>query len=405
MVKISVIIPVYNSAEYLAECLDSVINQTYQDMEIILVDDGSTDSSLDICRGYAKKDERISVFHQENQGAVRARKMGVKKAIGDYITFVDSDDWIAPCFLRMLYQLAERYQADMAASGCMMELGRQSIPKINQFEARYYDKETLKDKVYPAMLYFEDNSLYRFGILQYLWGKLYRREFIEPCIWNLDEGIYDGEDVACVFDACLRASSIVIDNQSYYHYRIREDSICTSKRDEKYFVNAVRLYRYMEQVFRDSGEGLIMLPQLKHFIAYFMNNGMKSAFGCGYEKSYSYFVWTIPELPKDDNTKIALFGAGNVGQAYCRQLLQRENIDIAIIVDNHAYGSKIEGMDVKRPEALFGSRWDYVLVAVKKEKQAVEIIEWLKEKGISEGRILYREPERKYPLYEFQLYP
>lgn len=402
MVRISVIIPVYNSDEYLAKSLDSVINQTYQDMEIILVDDGSTDRSLEICQGYAKKDERIFVFHQKNKGAASARKMGVKKARGDYITFVDSDDWIDPCFLRTLYQLAERYQADIVASGCLVEKDRDSFQKINQFEAMCYDKKALKDKIYPSMLYFEDNSLYCFGILQYLWGKLYRRSLIEGCISRLDEEIYDGEDVACVFHACLRASSIVIDNQAYYHYRIREDSICTSKRDEKYFVNAVKLYYYMEQVFHDSGEYNIMLPQLKHFIAYFINNGIKSAFGCGYEKAYSYSIWALPELPGDADIKIALFGAGNVGQSYYRQLLQRENIDITVIVDNHAHGSKIVGMDVERPEVLLDSQWDYVLVAVKKEQQVMEIIDWLKGHRISEGKIIYRKPERRYPLYEFK---
>lgn len=403
MAKISVIIPVYNSDEYLAKCLESVINQTYQDIEIILVDDGSTDRSLEICRRYAKKDERISVFHQKNKGAVSARKMGVKNANGEYIAFVDSDDWIAPCLLCALYQSAERYQADIVASGCMVEQGEESFPKTNQFAAMCYDKKALKDKVYPSMLYFEDNSLYRFGILQYLWGKLYRRTLIKDCIWKLDEEIYDGEDVACVFDACLRASSIVIDNQTYYHYRIREDSICTSKRNEKYFVNAVKLYHYMERVFKDSEECLIMLPQLKHFIAYFINNGMKSAFGCGYEKAYSYFIWELPHLPQDGHSRIALFGAGNVGLSYYRQLLQKENIDITMVVDNHAYGSKMAGMDIERPVALLDRQWDYVLVAVKKEQQAIEIMDWLKEHGIPEGKILYREPERKYPLYELQL--
>ena len=86
---------------------------------------------------------------------------------------------------------------------------------------------------------------------------------------NLDDRIYDGEDVACVFDACLRASSIVIDNHPYYHYRIHEESICTSKRDEKYLVNAVYLYRYMEQIFQASEEYEIMLPQLRRFIIFY----------------------------------------------------------------------------------------------------------------------------------------
>ncbi len=403
MVKISVIIPIYNSEKYLEHCLASVINQTYRDMEIILVDDGSTDFSLEICLKYAEQDKRILVIQQAHRGVTNARKAGIKVAKAEYIAFVDSDDWVEPCFFERLYGLAEKYQADMVASGCMVEQGSESFAKVNQFEEGDYDKKVLKEKIYPAMLYYESNAIFCFGILQYLWNKLFKRTVIEPCIQNLDERIYDGEDVACVFDACLKSSSIVIDNHPYYHYRIHADSICTSVRDERYLVNAVYLYQYMEEIFRNAGEYQMMEPQLKRFMAFFINNGTETIFGYRYQKEYSYFIWTLPKLPRVEHCEIAVFGAGNVGQSYCRQLLQMGNIEIALLVDNYTHGNKIEGMDIEKPETLLVSRWDYVLVAVIKEKQAEEIINWMKEQGISEEKILYEEPELKYPLYQLQL--
>ena len=122
MAKISVIIPIYNSGQYLSRCLNSVLNQTFQSMEIILVDDGSKDDSLDICKKYALEDERIIVLHQENGGSTKARKFGLEVSQGEYIAFVDSDDWIDACLLENLYKLTEKGQADIVASGCSIAI-------------------------------------------------------------------------------------------------------------------------------------------------------------------------------------------------------------------------------------------------------------------------------------------
>lgn len=403
MAKISIIIPIYNSEKYMEECLGSIQAQTFLDIEIILVDDGSTDSSLELCQRYAGMDNRISVIHQENKGVASARKVGLKAAKAEYISFVDSDDWIEPRFFETMYGLATRYQADMVISGCMIEQNQNSYAVINRFEEKFYDKKALKDEVYPSMLNFKDNKTFGFGILQYLWNKLYKRSIIEPCIQNLDERIYDGEDVACVFDACLRASSIVIDNHPFYHYRIHADSICTSKRDERYLVNAVYLYRYMEHVFRCTEEYELMMPQLRYFMAHFINNGTKVMFGFNYERAYSYSIWELPQLPIKGKCQVAVFGAGNIGKTYCRQLLQMKSIEITAVVDSHEYGKKVEGIDIEKPEILLNKPWDYILVAVKRKSQALEIVLWLKDHGIPEEKIFYKEPQRKYPLYELQL--
>ena len=121
MVLLSVIVPIYNSKDYLSRCLDSILKQTLEDMEIICVDDGSTDSSPAILQEYAKKDPRIRVITKKNQGLVAARKTGVKEAAGKYIGYVDSDDWIEPDMYETLCQYAQSNQADMVTSGYIFE--------------------------------------------------------------------------------------------------------------------------------------------------------------------------------------------------------------------------------------------------------------------------------------------
>ena len=117
MPQVSVIIPIYNSEKYLHECLDSVINQTYKDIEIILVDDGSTDKSSSICDEYAKKDERIKVFHTSNNGPSHARNIGIDNATGEYIVFQDSDDYIELNMIEDTVKEALKSDSDLVISG------------------------------------------------------------------------------------------------------------------------------------------------------------------------------------------------------------------------------------------------------------------------------------------------
>lgn len=398
---ISIIVPVYNADKYLNRCIDSILKQTFTDLEIILVDDGSTDHSGNLCEQYAQQDKRVHMIHKENGGSTSARKAGVRIAKGEYIAFVDSDDWIDEIFCERLYHKAMIHQADIVASGCVKEGICQRQELFNNFPEGCYSGQVLKELIYPRMLYYEDMNMFSFGIRQYLCGKLFRKSIIEQCIYRLDERLYDGEDVACVYDACLRASSIVIDNHTYYHYIIHEGSVCTSVRDERYFANAIYLYQYMMGVFEKSEEHEVLIPQLKHFISMFMNNGMRAAFGCGYQKSYTAAIWKLPNIPTDKKCRLVIFGAGTMGASYYRQLLDRREVEITAWVDNISNGRKIGGVCIELPEVLKKIEWDYILVAVRSASDREEIIKQLEGMGIAKEKVLYREAERYSELYEF----
>lgn len=134
MIKISVIIPVYNVEMYLEQCVNSVMNQTLDDIEIICVNDGSTDNSLHILKELATKDKRLKIINQENLGLSEARNRGIKEAIGKYISFIDSDDWIDVDFLEKLYSAAEENQADIAAAGIIKHFANGKTKKFISFK-------------------------------------------------------------------------------------------------------------------------------------------------------------------------------------------------------------------------------------------------------------------------------
>ncbi|MCQ2735177.1 MAG: glycosyltransferase [Alphaproteobacteria bacterium] len=213
MVKVSVIVPVYNTAKYLQCCLDSIIGQTLRDIEIVCVNDGSTDESLKILQEYMENDSRIKIISQKNQGLSAARNAGLKIASADYISFVDSDDFIHPEFLEQLYNAIQKTKCDVA--GCDFA----KIKKNKQLPFAW----KIKTKIYkPAInVLLNKRNFIHFNV----WNKLYSKECI--CDVPFIEGIYY-ED--WVFNTCVFAKikSFVWIDAPLYGYRMSENSIMRS---------------------------------------------------------------------------------------------------------------------------------------------------------------------------------
>ena len=214
---ISVIIPVYNVEQYVERCLNSVINQSYPNLEIILVDDGSTDKSGEICDQYALKDSRIKVIHEENAGLGEARNRGLRIASGDYICFVDSDDWIEEDYCKELVQAAERTNSDIAICGYNECLKEGKTPKV-----KYDDCFTITGK---EILHYTmtANGKYWFNIS--VWNKLYKREIISE-LW-FKSRVY--EDIMYNAESMYRANKIAYANKCLYNYRINREGSIISK--------------------------------------------------------------------------------------------------------------------------------------------------------------------------------
>ncbi|MBP5416507.1 MAG: glycosyltransferase family 2 protein [Clostridiales bacterium] len=220
---ISVIVPVYNVEPYLKKCIDSILNQTYHDFEVILIDDGSKDGSGMICDKYAIKDDRVRVFHTENRGLSAARNRGLIEARGDTVCFVDSDDWIEPNFLQEMWMKMNEMAADVCICGYSLE--NATTQKDIHFEREYY---TGNDAL---------RALIKGRINTHAWNKLYRRAVFCNSLHNdgnisrntdnmllFPEG-KNFEDYYIMHKILSNAREVIVLEESLYHYRIRMDSI------------------------------------------------------------------------------------------------------------------------------------------------------------------------------------
>ena len=221
MPKLSVIVPVYNTEKYLRECIDSILAQTFTDFELILVDDGSTDGSGAICDEYAAKDLRIQVIHQQNGGITIARKSGVQIARGEYVTFVDSDDWVDK---NMYHTMLTQEPADIEICN-MIRFASDGMYEIKCcVNPGKYDKQTLIDHFYPVMLF--DFERCQPAVHPSLCNKLIRCEIIRNVINNVADGITYGEDALCSYACMLDAEKIHVMGQGLYYYRENLQSVC-----------------------------------------------------------------------------------------------------------------------------------------------------------------------------------
>lgn len=232
MELISIIIPVYNTEKYLEKCIESVVGQTYKNLEIILVDDGSTDTSGIMCDEWAKKDNRIKVFHKPNGGLMNAWKYGVMHSTGEYIGFVDSDDWIDANMYEKLLDKALRDNVQLVLCGFIFE-GFMPQKRGNTFlEEIYYSKKEVLEKVYPYMIRHNGGR----GILPNRMTKLFYRELLLSVLDLCDERVSIGEDLLTTFAVMAKVENnfSVLANFYPYHYRTDNVSMTRSYSDAKY---------------------------------------------------------------------------------------------------------------------------------------------------------------------------
>lgn len=220
MPKISVIVPVYNAEKYLPECVESVLHQTLSDLELILVDDGSTDGSPALCDAYAGQDRRVRVIHKQNGGVSTARNAGLDVATGSYIAFVDSDDYIAPDMYEKLLAKAVEYTCDVVMCDCMKEHPDHSELYTHAIRGGHYDRQQLESEYFPHLLMME-NVEYPATISNGL--LLFRRELAEQVRYL--RGVRYSEDLLFGAELMYRAGSFhYLKGQTYYHYRMNPQS-------------------------------------------------------------------------------------------------------------------------------------------------------------------------------------
>ncbi len=246
-IKVSIVVPVYNVEQFLPDCLDSLTNQTLKDIEIICVNDGSPDNSLKILEEYAQNDDRVKIITQENQGVSAARNAGLKTAVGEYIGFVDPDDWIDLDFYSKLYDAIQESNADISVATIMRKQGNLEKYRV------YYEKEevfaALNDKIIACNL----------PKCCYVWNKLYKRELVQNRMF--ERNVYF-EDMLWLPEVLKSSEKLVTVPDVVYYYRVNTNSIVKTNNPTKQ-THSYNAKKYIIKFFEENN---LYLPKKYHSI-------------------------------------------------------------------------------------------------------------------------------------------
>lgn len=363
---ISVIVPIYNAEKYLNKCLASIVNQTYRDLEIILVNDGSMDESLAICEKYKQADKRIVIVNKRNEGLVRARKDGIRIAKGEYITFVDADDWIDITTYEKVYA----GKADIISYGLTEEYENYSKNKTDKIEPGLYDKKRIHDQIIPNML--SSAIFFEFGMLPNLVCKLIKKSLLLETIDNVSDNVTIGEDVDFFFRTVYRAESVLIKTDVLYHYRQHQKSMMRTKLPaERIKALYWDLYNIKEAA------GLTeWVSQLNQYITFVM-----------LLKRPESVVPYIMEL-SDVHGKVVIYGAGEFGKSLYDILIEYKNITRLSIVDKQWQNMNNPGYHIENPEIVRSDIPDKIIVAILNENVCGQVEKYLIEMGIDSKKII-----------------
>lgn len=243
---ISIIIPVYNVEKYLHRCLDSILAQTLKEYEVLLIDDGSNDSSALICDEYASRDRRFKVIHKENKGVSNARNIGIENSVGEYIVFIDSDDWVASDYLKVLYTTMQENSCDLAY--CAFKRVNELYPSTGNDENILNFTKKVVYSIYDECFWFGSNR----GVL---WTAIYYREKIGELRFN--EAISIGEDKLFLLEYAKKCKNIIYVPRKLYCYFQRENSAMHNNVFKESDLSILNAQKLKFQLFSDNKKTLL----------------------------------------------------------------------------------------------------------------------------------------------------
>lgn len=381
MPLISIVVPVYNVAPYLDKCVCSILKQTYTNIEVILVDDGSTDASASLCNRYAVEDDRVRIIRKANGGLVTARKTGFAAASGDYIMSVDGDDWIEPVMCENLFLILKKSGAECVVSGFIHEMGNGTEKRYSLNDNFFNLDNTVRATV------IENWLLGKHEIFSPVWAKLYPADLIRNSYANVPDYMNLGEDQANFVNLIAMATSIVCTNEIYYHYVYRKESYDNTISPHE-FVNQQSYIFYCRNCILKKFEN-VNSQIIDDWVMGGCLKGLKRFF---VGEDYIFLRYFYPNSKELIEKKVIIYGAGSVGKSYYCQLCRYEAISIVGWVDKNFSAYNYEWKKIEPVTALLSKKYDYVLLAVKAERLARQIEKELVEIGIPKERVLWREP-------------
>jgi glycosyltransferase involved in cell wall biosynthesis len=354
--KISVIVPVYGIEKYLPKCIESILNQSFEEFELILVDDGSPDNCPSICDHYANLDSRIVVVHKKNGGLLSARKAGLEVANGAYIANVDGDDWVDKYYLDTLYKLAVTNNADLTVTGHFREFNGK-IETIKPSNAGYYNEDQIKSSIIPNAIF--NGEFCEHGMTTYVWNKLFKKELLEEVLFDVHNDILMGEDAAITYSYLGLAKSLVISKIPLYYYRQRHDSIVKSIENPK--MEYYRLGLLMNHL-KNKLSGTIDESLLITQINYYLYSQLLVRSG-GLIQIGSKDNLFNPFLNVEKSSKIVVYSSGSFGQHILSTNLKTNYFKIVKWVDVDFHDLKIGDASVEPLSSVNEEDFDYLIIA------------------------------------------
>lgn len=447
MIKVSVIVAVYNEERFLYRCLDSICGQSLKEIEIICVDDGSTDSSLQILQSYAQRDNRIKILTQKNQFAGVARNYGMEYATGKYLSFLDADDYFETDMLERMYQKAEEGKSDIVI--CRYAQYCETNQKFVPVDWSYIDSFFIQKENFSA------DSLKHAGIFQitkgWAWDKLFRTEFVRQCDYKFSN-FRSSEDGYFVNMLLVRARNLSYMDDVLLTHRVNNPMSLSSTKDKNWLngfkmlllmkseMERLNCYTVYEQSYLNEVVFFLdwYLRTMNSFESFrktylFIQNVMEQDVGVlNYGREY-YFQkecfdvyqrvvttplerylyeeqqnsirmlerqwgmlaklqaekdWVFPYHLIEKEKTLILYGAGKIGESYYSQLVDSQFCKEVIWVDTYYEKYTAAGRMVQNPEIILSLKYDYIFLAVKDSKSQEEIKKWLLREGVKAEQII-----------------
>ena len=379
---ISVIVPLYNVELYLEKCLESIISQTYRNLEIILVDDGSTDCSGKICDTFAKQDERIIVIHKQNGGAISARKSGALVATGDYVIQVDGDDWIEKDrFENIVVNGLFDYPDMVSSAGIYLEYPDCSI--LKNIPDNVKGLHTTNEIWDNQNLYLMSKEVFIKKYMQLsLWSCCIKREIYTRNQLVLDDKVALGQDQIVSLACMMSCNSVRIIYNPTYHYRLQREG-AISYRKTNYPV-------YSGKIYYESMKKYIEMHKIdnKNIISAISKFTFNTVMLTNYNVLYDYYAdYLFPYCCVKNNSRIIVYGAGNLGVEIVNAINSDKRFELVGWVDKKKKQNLRSAYQIEKTDIIMEREFDYIVVAVMNAEVAMQIREELK-KIIDENKVI-----------------
>lgn len=390
-IKISIVVPIYNVADYLKNCIESITKQSYKNIEIILVDDGSTDDSPEICDFYAGVDSRIYVIHKKNGGVTSARKAGTEEATGDYILGVDGDDWIEEDRIRdLVIRGIMPAKADMIyMAGCIKEDGEHSQTIYGDVKENTYYGGDIEKQLFPLYCGIgEELFNLKIAFSMYTWA--IKSELLREKMRLLDNRILVGEDDLGIGFCLLSAKCVTLINQNGYHYIQRNTSLMHLSKE--YGVNYMEstniLYHQLKQYLKNCNT---YYQETRQFFlnGVVLRNAMHMHYDMFLRKQTEY-LYPFPKVKK--GCRIVVYGAGVMGYALMKYVVNSKEYQVTLWVDKNVGRRALPEYKITPVETIAQAEYDYIVIAVLHADVSDEIKNTLINMGIQEHKIARIDP-------------